>query len=390
MWAPPNPARTVRLPVSDGVKFVVDQNIRGAECTFGQHGELQVMDGRRICPEQLADADALIIRTATRVDSKLLNDSRVGFVGTTSIGTDHLDKNWLEQRNIHWANAPGCNADAAAQYTLAMIWFACRRLDRKLNRQRVGIVGCGNVGSRVRRLLSALGVETVANDPPLSDQGVEGLVTLDEALSQDIVCLHVPLVRESEYPTHRMISRRQLARMPSDALLLNAARGDVVDGAALTDTLRAGRVHAALDVWPGEPVFSSELLRLTTVATPHVAGYSDDGKWNGTQMVYRAFCKWAGVTPVKTTPPLAAGLELSIAKEEDAISVALDASCFVRKHDQEMRLLEPLDAQSRAVEFDRLRKQYPARRDFRGWSVKCGEPEACRLLGKLGFSVKRL
>ena len=369
------------------MKIIVDQNIRGAGRTFGRHAKLEVVDGRKLCAEQLVDTDVLIIRTTTRVDKQLLQDSNVGFVGTTSIGTDHLDIDWLEQQGITWASAPGCNADSAAQYTLAMMWLACERRGCRLTDQRVGIVGRGNVGSRVQRLLTALGVESVANDPPLTDLGEPGLVSLEEALAQDIVSLHVPLNRTGAHPTYRFIAAQELARMSDHALLVNTARGNVIDGEALMAELEDGRLHAALDVWPGEPVFSSELLESTTVATPHVAGYSDDGKRNGTQLVYRAFCEWADLPPFQQSEPSIGHLELDIAAGEAAISKVLDATCFVRRHDDEMRALSTLDPGDRAIEFDRLRRDYPPRRDFHAWTIRCRDSEMAQLLGRLGFSV---
>ena len=369
------------------MKIVVDQNIRGAGSTFGRHAKLDVVDGRTLRAEHLADTDVLIIRTTTRVDQQLLQDSKVGFVGTTSIGTDHLDIDWLEQQGITWASAPGCNADSAAQYTLAMMWLACERLGRRLAEQRVGIIGRGNVGSRVQRLLAALGIESVANDPPLAELGKSGLVSLEQALAQDIVSLHVPLERGGAHPTYRFIASEQLARMPDHALLVNTARGDVIDGNALMVELADGRLHAALDVWPGEPIFSSELLESTTVATPHVAGYSDEGKRNGTHMVYQAFCEWAGLQPFEPGEPSGGRLVLGITAGEDAVSKALDATCFVRRHDDRMRALSSLAADDRAIEFDRLRREYPYRRDFLAWTIRCRDPELAQILGRLGFSV---
>ena len=370
------------------MKIVVDQNIRAAASTFGRHGELQLVDGRHINADQLGDADVLIIRTASRVNRQLLKNSRVGFVGTTSIGTDHLDIDWLEQQGVRWASAPGSNADSAAQYTLAMIWLACERLGRRLVDLRVGIIGRGNVGSRLQRLLQALGVETVANDPPLADRGAPGLVSLDEALAQDIVSLHVPLERSGLYPTLRLMASGQLARMPNHALLVNTARGDVVDADALMAELSADRLHAALDVWPCEPRISSELLDSTEVATPHVAGYSDDGKHNAAHRVYLAFCEWAGFQPCGARGPSGGQPELNIATGEDAVSKALDAACFVRRHDDEMRVLSTLAPTLRALEFDRLRRDYPPRRDFHAWNIRCQDSEKNRVLGRLGFSLE--
>jgi erythronate-4-phosphate dehydrogenase len=368
------------------LKFVVDQNIRAAEQTFGQIGELTRMDGRSIRNSHLQQADALIIRTATRVDEKLLRDTPVGFVGTTSIGTDHLDIRWLVQEGITWANAPGCNADSAAQYTLAMIWLACERLGRKLEELSVGIIGRGNVGSRLQQLLHTLGVRTVANDPPLSEAGESGLVSLQEALNQDIVSLHVPLTREGPHATYRFFDARQLARMPNGALLVNAARGDVVQLEALRNELQAGRLYAALDVWPGEPQIDKALLLATTVATPHIAGYSDDGKRNGTFMVYEAFCNWADLEQESCGPDHREQRLPAVEPGRRGISSALETTCFVERHDHAMSALAGLKKELRPAEFDRLRREYPTRRDFKGWSFDCSCPQTARVLRELGFS----
>lgn len=383
----PNRAKTGMQQVSDKLNIVVDRNIRGAEDTFGHHGRLTFLDGRSITARHLKNADALIIRTATQVDHRLLQNSPVGFVGTTSIGTDHLDIEFLDQQGICWASAPGCNADSAAQYTLAMIWLACQRLQRDLADLSVGIIGRGNVGSRLLHLLTALDVRCVANDPPLSERGEAGLVSLDEALEQDIVSLHVPLERAGPFATCGFIGARELARLPEGALLVNAARGDVVNGEALEAQLSRGRLHAALDVWPGEPLFSASLLDLTTVATPHVAGYSEDGKRNGTRMVYRAFCRWSGLQPVNPAPPDIPKPVLELQAGQHALSKVLEATCFAGRHDEEMRKLIPLEPDQRAIEFDRLRRQYPSRRDFQAWTVRCADPADATLLGRLGFSI---
>ena len=371
------------------MKIVVDRNIRGAESSFALHGELIEMDGREIQKHHLEDADVLIIRTATRANAELLEGTAVRFVGTTSIGTDHLDIPWLDQQGIRWANAPGCNADSAAQYTLAMTRLACERLGLELENQRVGIIGRGNVGSRLQKLLEALGVETLANDPPLADLGVPDLVSQAEALACDIVSLHVPLTRDGSCPTWRMISGPQLASMKTGALLVNAARGDVVDGPALLEAANQGTVHAALDVWPGEPLLDPELLERSTVATPHVAGYSDDGKRNGTWMVYDAFCAWSGETPQPRRETGPGRQSLAIQDPGRALEEALDATCFVRQHDTLMRQLCGREPGQIARAFDRLRKDYPYRRDFHAWDVVCKDAGAAQLLTDLGFVVNK-
>lgn len=369
------------------MRIVIDRNIRGQEQTFAQLGERVEMEGRAIRREHLLDAGLLIIRTATKANAELLEGTPVRFVGTTSIGTDHLDIPWLEQAGIEWANAPGCNADSAAQYTLAMIHLACQRLGRRLEDQRVGIIGRGNVGSRLQKLLNALGVENVANDPPLADTGVAGLVPQREALACDIVSLHVPLTKDGPYPTHRMIGAEQLARMPQGALLVNAARGDVVDGHALLEAVRDERKQAALDCWPDEPDLDPELLERTVVATPHVAGYSDDGKRNGTRQVYEHYCAWVGIPAVAPAPD-SRRLELSIEHPETALETALAATCFVERHDAALRALAAVSPDERARGFDRLRKEYPFRRDFHGWDVNCTDPACAAQLAALGFVIR--
>jgi erythronate-4-phosphate dehydrogenase len=368
------------------MRIIIDRNIPGVEKTFAQHGDIERVDGRELNRRQLIQADALITSSVTRVDAGLLEGTPVRFVGTATIGTDHLDTSWLEQQGITWASAPGCNADAAAQYTLAMIWLAFERLKRNPLEQSVGIIGRGNVGSRVQKLLESLGIACVANDPPLADSGTGGLVSLSEALSRDIVCLHVPLTRHGPYPTFRMIDPERLAQMHDSALLVNTARGDVLDGAALLSQIRCGRLHAALDVWPGEPQIDPELIKATVVATPHVAGYSMDGKLNGTRMVYEAFCTWLGEPPIASDNDNGEFLDLDLHKVKKPISSSLKTACFVQRHDCAMRRLTDLAPNDRAIAYDRLRREYPSRRDFHAWRLIGVTAKTASSLNKLGFS----
>ena len=366
------------------MRIVIDRNIPGVDATFAQHGDIELVNGRSLDRRQLINAQALITRSVTRVNAGLLEGTAVRFVGTATIGTDHLDTSWLEQRGITWASAPGCCSDAAAQYTLAMIWLACERLGRNPPDQSVGIIGSGNVGSRLQQLLATLGLSCLANDPPLADSGTSGLVSLDEALSQDIVCLHVPLTLHGAHPTIRMIDPGRLAQMHDSALLVNTARGDVLDCAALLSQLRSGRLHAALDVWPGEPHIDPE-LEATTLATPHVAGYSIDGQLNGTLMVYRAFCAWLDEPTINPVDHDSKFLEMDLHSVKNPISSTLEAACFVQKHDSAMRRLAGLAPNERAIMFDRLRREYPSRRDFRAWRLHGIDADAASTLRKLGF-----
>ena len=355
--------------------------------TFALHGTVVRSSGRQFDRGAVADADVLIVRSVTQVGPALLAGSAVRFVGSTTIGTDHLDLAWLESRQIRWANAPGCNADAAAQYALGMALEASHRLGFELHRRRIGIVGHGNVGSRFARLLRALGAgRIVICDPPQADCGAAGFAGMEEISRCDLVSLHVPLTDTGRWPTRRLVDAGLLDRLPVGTLLLNTARGEVVDGAALSDWLAAGRGHAALDVWPHEPSIPADLVRAATIATPHVAGYSLDGKLRGTEMVYRQFRDWLGAGG--GIPDLVAGLPAShltcaaCASPLDAIRTAVP----VVRDDDALRRHAARDPTGLATHFDALRKAYPGRRDFAGWHLPAGVPTAVRqVLEALGF-----
>jgi len=340
--------------------IVADANLAMLDETFARHGRITRLPGRELTASDVRHADVLLLRSVTRADRSLLAGSRVRFVGTATIGTDHLDIPWLEANGIAWACAPGCNADAAAQYALAMAWAACQRRGMDLLGSSAGIVGRGNVGSRLQKLLQTLDIPAVACDPPLQDAGVQGLSSLEEALEQPLVSLHVPLTQAGPYATVRMLRTENLARLPDGALLLNTSRGDVIDGAALLGEIGAGRIQAALDVWPGEPDVDLHLVDRCTVATPHVAGYSVEGKRNGTLMIYRAFCAWAGIEAPQAAPRQA---RRAPADAETLLEALAEAARGVAADDAAMR-----DALSRNEDtgqaFDRLRKSYRLRHDF--------------------------
>ena len=352
------------------MKIALDQNIPGARETFARHGEVMVFDGRRVNSEQLRDVQALIVRSVTPVNSSLLKSTPVQFVGTTTIGTDHLDITWLDQQGICRASAPGCNADGAAQYTFSMILLACRRIGLECTDCSFGIVGHGNVGSRLHRLLKTSGVNRVfVCDPPLANQGQQGFCDMDEISRCDIISFHVPLTASGVHATLELVDDRFLSRLPGGTLLLNTSRGKVTEGRALRQWLLSGCGYAALDVFPDEPAIDNELLRALTVATPHVAGHSLDGKLRGTMMVYRQFCDW--LQSDLACPDLLSDLHPK-ALANGPISGVADAVltvCPVERDDQALRKLTVLQPEAQQPYFDSLRREYPERRDFAGWRL---------------------
>jgi len=368
---------------------IADDNLADLTGTFGACLEVRPLPGRAIGPDDLGEAEVLLVRSVTRVDEALLGRSRVRFVGTATIGTDHLDTDWLDAAGITWAHAPGCNADAAAQYALAHLFLAARRLGRDWRALRVGLLGHGNVGSRLRRLLDALGLVTVVRDPPMAAAGVLPERALEDVLACDVVSLHVPLTHGGAWPTAGLIDAAALARLPQGALLVNTARGGVVDGEALDDALAAERIHAALDVWPNEPRIDPRLLAATTTASPHVAGYSVEGKHRGTRQIFEAFLRWADRTsPPGPKPGAAAPTQtLTIGPEADPVAAAVIACTGIEADDERLRTAGPVEP---AV-FDRLRRAHLPRHEFASVCLRAPEAanDAVEALDALGFRILR-
>lgn len=273
------------------LRIVADRNIPFIREAIDGLGATLYLSGDAITPEVMRDADILLTRTRTHCDSALLADSPCTFIGTATIGTDHIDLPYCASRGITVANAPGCNAPAVAQYVLAAI-ASTLAPGETLAGKTLGIVGAGNVGSILERWARGLGMEVLLNDPPLQESGTDSrsFVSLDEiARRSDIVTVHTPLTRSGDHPTFHLIDDDFIAKTLRRPMIINAARGPVTDTSALKKALRTGQVSAlAIDCWEGEPNIDTELLEMAAVATPHIAGYSEEGKIRATSMVLDA------------------------------------------------------------------------------------------------------
>jgi len=371
------------------MKIIADSNIPALDGTFCHNGEVSFREGRSICRADLTDADVLLVRSVTRVGEDLLGGTNVRFIGSTTIGIDHLDTTWLEANNIAWAHAPGCNADAAAQYTLAMMWLACDRLEQDFRHKSVGIIGRGNVGRRLEHLLKALDVPVMCCDPPLQDAGEQHLTGMDEVCNNDIISLHVPLTTSGKYPTRNLFDRRQIERLNPGTLLVNASRGGVIEGPALLANLQTGQIHAALDVWPYEPYISPELLELASVATPHVAGYSREGKLAGTRMIYTSFCETFGIaTRNGTTDTETEIIEFPAGLSPDEIlRQSILTSSQVERDDGALRNLSPARLNDGRLHIDGLRAAYPERHEFNSYTISNVAGTSAKQLQRLGFNI---
>lgn len=350
-----------------GLTIVADENIPALDDYFGDLGRIERVDGRSLSRGQLAQADILLVRSVTTVDENLLADTPVRFVGSCTIGTDHLDTAWLERRGITWSAAPGCNANSVVEY----VFCALAALGIDWRGRSFGIVGCGNVGGLLQRRLRALEIPCAVYDPWLPDN--PDAADLDRVLQQDVICLHAPLVKDGPHPSLHMIGAGQLEKVKEGAVLISAGRGAVIDNAALLELLRKRkRFTTALDVWENEPDIDTELLELVDIGTPHIAGYSLDGKLAGTRMIREAL-ENAGIVSASLSP--GEGLGERGRRREAGLAPGAPGSGFAAMADLLLQIYDPRNDDRRlraavggeipmAGAFDQLRREYPQRLEF--------------------------
>jgi erythronate-4-phosphate dehydrogenase len=350
------------------MKILGDSQILRFDELFSSLGETATYSGRELSAEQLEGVDVLITRSTLKVDADLLANSQVKFVGTCTIGIDHFDTQYLDQQGITWTNAAGCNANSVAQYVLS----AMAQLAPNWLQSTVGIIGCGNIGGRVYQCLTALGVHCRVYDPFLSAQDNPDLASLEHVLQSDIVTSHAPLTREGAHPTYHLLNAERLAQLRAGTLLVSAGRGAVIDNQALLHQLSADKnIRVALDVWDNEPDILTDLIPLVDIATPHIAGYSIEGKENGTVMVYQQLCEFlqidspVDVQAMMTVDKVALDVALSggVSSPSSVFNQLLLSAYPIMLDDQRLRSWDS-SGTSMALHFDSLRKQYPIRREY--------------------------
>lgn len=363
------------------MRLVVDENMAAGRRAFAAFGDVVTVPGREIDTEDVSRADALMVRSVTRVDRALLGGSHVRFVGTATSGFDHIDREWLVDRGIAFAYAPGCNASAVADWVIAALAALHAAGRRRFGSGSVGVVGAGHVGARVARRLGALGYSVQLCDPPRAEaEGDEGFVDLATALESDMVTLHVPLVDEGPYRTRGLIDGEALERMPAGSVLMNAARGGVVDEDALATRLDDGPdLVTAIDTWAGEPAIDAGLLPRIDLATPHIAGHTVEGRLRGTAIVATAAARhfgiangWDWCSELPPAPVAASGTD-----PVEAVLSAWDP----RADDARLRglLRQPPGERRRA--FDRIRASCPQRREFGSFRVGGDAPAEIEATG---------
>jgi len=356
-------------------KIIIDENIAFADKAFNHLGVVETVPGRSISNQLLKDADILIVRSITRVDEHLLKDTNVKFVGTATIGTDHIDLNYLKRKKIAFADAKGCNAFSVAEYVVALFFYLSVKYNFILKDKSIGIVGVGNIGSKVARFAEVLGMEFLLNDPPLERIGVPGkFVSLNEILKCDIITLHTPLNPSGIDKTLHLINKDNLAALKENTILINTSRGAVVNNNDLLETIKRKRIIAVLDVWENEPEINSELLERTDIATPHIAGYSYEGKANGTIMIYESLCKFLNAEkkfdfqfPVITDPVI----EINLSERfENNMNQLISKIYSIADDNKRMRKISGMSNSEIIKGFDKQRKNYPIRREFNNYKIK--------------------
>ncbi|MBU1095339.1 MAG: 4-phosphoerythronate dehydrogenase [Bacteroidetes bacterium] len=357
------------------MKIIVDENISFGFEAFSTIGSVTLMPGRGISNEALKNADALVVRSITEVNESLLKGTNIKFVGTATIGTDHIDLEYLKKNNITFTSAAGCNSHAVKEYVFNAIFSICVKYNFSLKDKSIGIIGVGNIGSKNAAIAESLGLKVFKNDPPLERLNPSaGYCSLQEALSCDIVTFHVPLNKEGIDKTVHLLNESNIELIKPGAILINSSRGPVVDNEALKKRMNIKKdLYVVLDVWEKEPDFDTELLKLIEYGSPHVAGYSLEGKVNGTVFVYEALCNYCGINPVwsPTYPPVNNHL-IKISGNrtlEKTMHTIFTHAYKIEEDDSAMRKITNAKQEDVGKQFDFLRKDYRFRRELNNYRI---------------------
>jgi len=375
----------------DRIKIIADQDIPFLKGVFEAYAEIEYYPGNNITNMVVKNADALIIRTRTKCNRDLLHESNVKFISSATIGFDHIDTDYCEKNKIVWTNAPGCNSSSVQQYVAAALIYISKKINFSQKERTIGIVGIGHVGTKIVKLAEYFGMTVLLNDPPrVRNEGVCGFISLEGILRDcDIITFHVPLNMTGEDKTYHMIDENLLEKVNPGTFIINTSRGEVADTDALKKVLRSGKVAGAIvDVWESEPDIDVDLLNLVDIGTPHIAGYSADGKANGTSMSVQALSKFFNLgidnwSPANIPVPDKTVIDIKnrSGSGEDIIAEAVINTYDIS--DDVMRLRQSPET------FEKQRADYPLRREFNSYSVKLDrkDRDTERILRRMGFRV---
>jgi erythronate-4-phosphate dehydrogenase len=353
------------------MKIIADKKIPFLKGVLEPFADIEYHNGSEISKEVIHDADALIVRTRTKCDEALLGGTKVKFIATATIGFDHIDIDYCKRSGIRWTNAPGCNSGSVMQYITFVLLYYAREKSIDLMDRVLGVIGVGNVGRKIVRLAEILDMQVVLNDPPRERiEGPCGFVSLGGILREaDIISLHVPLALTGTDKTFHLVDERFLDKMNPGTLLINSSRGEVIDSEKLKQFLISGKPESVvLDVWENEPRIDPELLDKAFYGTPHIAGYSSDGKANGTKMSVQALSRYFNLgidewEPDNMPEPNVNDLYCNgLNKSFQAIATDLVFQCYDFLQDEKELKKDP-------AKFEWIRGNYPIRREFGAFKV---------------------
>lgn len=373
------------------MKIVADDKIPFLKGVLEPYSNVRYLPGSLITNNEIRDADAILIRTRTKCNKELLEGTSVKFIAAASIGYDHIDTEYCRKHKITWTNAPGCNSSSVRQYIAAALLHFAKHYSFRLSNKTLGIVGVGNVGKKVAGLATTLGMNVLLNDPPRERvEGKKDFVTLEQILAEsDIISLHVTLTKKGIDKTCHMVNQQFLLKMNPGCYIINSSRGPVVNELELMKAMQSGKPGGViLDVWENEPDLNLELLKLVDIGTSHIAGYSQEGKANGTAMSVRAISKFYDLgldewypesIPKPDNPKIK--MDCTGKSEEEILREIIHSTYPIRKDDENLRKFPQ--------KFEGLRENYPVRREFPAFEVnlKNGNPELSGKLHALGFRV---
>lgn len=376
------------------IRIVADDKIPYLKGVLDSFADVTYLPGNQITRDIAMKADALLVRTRTKCNAGLLEGTPVRFIGTATIGFDHIDTGYCETNNIKWINAPGCNSSSVQQYIASALFRISAETGFDLKNRTLGIVGVGNVGSKVEKFARAIGMKVLLNDPPRGRMEKDKrFVGLDRILREsDIITLHVPLNKEGIDKTLHFFNKETFKKIRKGAWLINTSRGEVVDSEALKDALADDLLSGVvLDVWEKEPEIDIPLMHMSFLATPHIAGYSADGKANGTAMAVNALCTAFKIPltnwfPAEVPPPAEPVfvLEINGRGDEDILRRAILHTYNIIEDDIKLRF-DP-------SRFEKVREEYSLRREFQAYTIKLkgSSDKISEILKEIGFIVGKL
>ena len=390
--------------MTGSLSIVADDQISFADKIFSKFGYVNLVDGRSIDTGKIKNADILLVRSVTRVNKSLLKNTKVKFVGSATSGIDHIDTDYLRESNIFFSYAPGSNARSVAEYVLNSLIETMRNKTSHFSfpDMKVGIIGYGRVGSRVKDFMDIFGVQCALNDPPLYDKTKDkSLIDLEQVLQSDVITLHVPLTKEGDHPTYNLVDEKFLERLKSNVIFINTSRGEIIDECALLSfKKRNPESTLILDVWRNEPVINIDLLHKAFISTPHIAGYSYEAKIKATEILFHSLndilqtnfeypelanCKSMTLVPEKNNSDYL--IELIISQHWDILEDNLLLQHYSSLTDEE-----------RPSFYDSLRKNYKIRHEYTDRVIdmckysgsNTFDDEIEKKLKKLGFKFKSI